>query len=331
MSRDYYAVLEIGVGASPTQVKRAYQRLARRYSPDVNLWDRDARSLFEEIVEAYRVLSDPTARGVYDRQGGQSRPQPERSHPKGAPGGRRGDDVHVAVELSFVQAAAGASTEVAVERLAPCGSCGGTGSRANAPASRCAHCTGVGTVWRREGTRTAAGPCPACGGTGERVSVPCPDCLGRGLRPERVTIPVAIPAGVDSGAQIRVPGEGHAGPWRGPRGDLIVVARVQEDPEFTRKGDNLHVNTHITVAEAVLGARVPVRTLEGSAELVVPPGTQSGQVLRLRGRGLPRLTGSGRGDLFVTAHVEIPRGIDARTQELFRELGRLLPRQGGGS
>ncbi|HWN89906.1 MAG TPA: DnaJ domain-containing protein, partial [Verrucomicrobiae bacterium] len=151
MSRDYYAVLEIGVGATPVQVKRAYQRLARRYSPDVNLWDRDARSLFEEIVEAYRVLSDPAARGVYDRQGGQGRPQPERANPQAVSGGRRGDDAHVAVELSFVQAAAGASADVTVERLASCESCGGTGGRANAPASRCEHCAGVGTVWRREG------------------------------------------------------------------------------------------------------------------------------------------------------------------------------------
>jgi molecular chaperone DnaJ len=231
------------------------------------------------------------------------------------------------VELSFVQAAAGASADVTVERLASCESCGGTGGRANAPASRCEHCAGVGTIWRREGTLTAD-RCPACGGIGERVSEPCPDCHGRGLRPERAMVPVAIPAGVDSGAQIRVAGEGHAGPWGGPRGDLIVIARVHDDPELTRKGDNLHVEAHITVAEAVLGARVPVRTLEGMAELVVPPGTQSGQVLRLRGRGLPRLTSPGRGDLFVTARVEIPRGIDARTQELFRELGRLLPRQG---
>src|SRR6266478_4903373 len=128
MSRDYYAVLEIAIGATPAQVKRAYQRLARRYSPDVNLWDRDARSLFEEIVEAYRVLSDPSARGVYDRQGGQGRPQPERANP---------------------------------------------------PASRCEHCAGVGTVWRREGMLTAD-RCPACGGSGERVSEPCPDCHGRG-------------------------------------------------------------------------------------------------------------------------------------------------------
>jgi molecular chaperone DnaJ len=234
------------------------------------------------------------------------------------------------VELSFVQAASGASADVTVERLGSCEACDGTGSRPNAPTSRCEHCAGAGTVWRREGTLTAD-RCPACGGIGERVSEPCPDCHGRGLRPERTTVPVAIPAGVDSGAQIRVAGEGHAGPWGGPRGDLIVIARVHEDPAFTRKGDNLHVEAHVTVAEAVLGARVPVRTLEGPAELVVPPGTQSGQVLRLRGRGLPRLTSPGRGDLFVTVRVEIPRGIDARTQELFRELGRLLPRQGVAS
>src|SRR6266704_2797686 len=166
---------------------------------------------------------------------------------------------------------------------------------------------GERAVPRLSGSRAAPG---AGDGTG-----------GHPRHPERATVPVAIPAGVDSGAQIRVAGQGHAGPWGGPRGDLIVIARVHEDPEFTRKGDNLHVEAHITVAEAVLGARVPVRTLEGMAELVVPPGTQSGQVLRLRSRGLPRLTGPGRGDLFVTVRVEIPRGIDARTQELFRELG----------
>src|SRR6266702_1553321 len=127
MSRDYYAVLEIAVGATPAQVKRAYQRLARRYSPDVNLWDRDARALCEEIVEAYRVLSNPAARGVYDRHGGQGRPPPEKANPEGAPGGRRGDHAHVAVELSLGQAAAGASVDVTVERLASCESCGGTG------------------------------------------------------------------------------------------------------------------------------------------------------------------------------------------------------------
>ncbi len=326
MTRDYYAVLEVGAGATSTQIRRAYQRLARRYSPDVNLWERDTQSLFEEIVEAYRVLGDPTSRSVYDRQGPPEPPRHERASARASKTGRRGDDASVAVELSFAQAATGISAEVLVERLSRCETCAATGGRVGAQPTPCDHCGGTGSVWRDTGAITAES-CPACRGAGQRVSEPCPDCRGRGVRAVRAAVPVLIPAGVDTGGQIRVPGEGHAGPFGGPRGDLVVIARVHEDPGFTRKGDNLHTEATVTIAEAVLGARVPLRTLEGLAELVVPAGTQSGQVLRMRGRGLPRLAGEGRGDLSVTVRVEIPRGLDARTQELFRELGRLLPRQ----
>src|SRR5262249_12364713 len=153
------------------------------------------------------------------------------------------------------------------------------------------------------------------------------DCRGRGVRTGRASVSVVIPAGVDTGAQIRVPGEGHSGPFGGPRGDLVLIARGPERPGFTRKGDHDHTEPGLALGARGRSARPPLRTLEGVGELVVPPGTQSGQVLRMRGRGLPRLTGEGRGDLYVTVRVEIPRGIDARTQELFRELGRLLPRQ----
>ena len=326
MARDYYAVLEIGVASTPPQIRRAYQRLARRYSPDVNLWERDTQSLFAEVVEAYRVLSDPTARALYDRQGGQGRVQRERGGSAQTSAGRRGDDARVAMDLSFVQAAGGLSAEVPVERQSPCGSCSATGNRVDATPMPCDHCGGTGSVWRGAQTPTPD-ICPACRGVGQRVNDPCPDCRGRGVRPERATVAVTIPAGVDTGAQVRVPGEGHAGPFGGPRGDLVVITRVHEDPGFARKGDALHTSVTVSVAEAVLGGRVPLRTLEGETELVVPPGTQGGQVLRLRGRGLPRLAGDGRGDLYVTVQVEIPRGIDARTQELFREIGRLLPRQ----
>lgn len=327
MARDYYAVLEVGVGASSVQIRRAYQRLARRYSPDVNLWDRDTQSLFEEVVEAYRVLSDPTARSVYDRQDGGRQTRQDPGRPAAKPGrGRRGDDATVAVELSFAQAATGMAAEVPVERLSPCEACAATGGLAGAPPTSCDHCGGTGSVWRDTGAIKAEA-CPACQGAGQRVSEPCPRCRGRGVCAERTIVPVLIPAGVDTGAQIRLAGEGHAGPFGGPRGDLVAIMRVHEDAGFTRKGDNVYTEAVVTIAEAVLGARVPLRTLEGLAELVVPPGTQSGQVLRMRGRGLPRLAGEGRGDLYVTVRVEIPRGIDARTQELFRELGRLLPRQ----
>jgi len=326
MARDYYAVLEIGVGATSVQIRRAYQRLARRYSPDVNLWEHDAQSLFEEIVEAYRVLSDPAARSVYDRQGTLVASRSERAKSGIPASGRRGDDARVAIELSFVQSATGMSLDVPFDRLSPCRTCAATGVRADGQSTRCEHCGGTGSVWRDASTPET---CPACSGAGKRVSDPCPDCRGRGVIPGRATVTVLVPAGVETGAQIRVPGEGHSGPFGGPRGDLILVTRVEDDPGFSRKGHNLHTETAITIGEAVLGGRVPVRTLEGVAELVVPAGTQGGQVLRLRGRGLPRLSGEGRGDLHVTVKVEIPRGIDARTQELFRELGRLLPRPEG--
>jgi molecular chaperone DnaJ len=157
------------------------------------------------------------------------------------------------------------------------------------------------------------------------VAEPCPACRGRGVRSARAVVPVTIPPGMDTGGQLRVPGEGHRGPFGGPRGDLIVITRVEDDPRFARKGHNLYRVLPVSVVEAVLGARVPLDTLRGQVELDLPPGTQNGQVFRIRGKGMPRLDGAGRGDLYVTAHVEIPRRIDARTQGLFRELARLVP------
>src|SRR5262249_2513306 len=146
--------------------------------------------------------------------------------------------------------------------------------------------------------------CPACEGSGAVVSEPCPGCRGRGVRTARAQISVALPPGLDTGGQVRIAGEGHSGPFGGPRGDVVVVARVHDDPDFTRKGDNLYRDVVLGIVDAVLGARVPVRSVDGAVDLVVPPGTQSGQVFRLRGRGTPRLSGGGRGDLYVTAKVE---------------------------
>ena len=275
MRRDYYAVLGVSIGASQPEIRQAYRRLARQYSPDVNFWDREARGLFDEISEAYRILSDPGARSLYDRFGHRAfRRQ------SGEPAGQRGDDVYVPVELSFADAARGVGLTLRMERLRPCLECEGAG---------------------------------------------CPACRERGLEPELAEVPVAIPGGVDTGAQIRVPGEGHAGPFGGPRGDLVVITRVQEHPFFTRKGDNVHGELPVTLGEAVLGGRIRVPTVDGETALVLPPGTQSGQVFRLRGKGMRRLHGDGVGDLYVTVRVSIPRGLDARTQAIFREIERLLP------
>lgn len=176
--RDYYGVLGVEAGATAVQIRRAYQRLARRYSPDVNFWERDAHALFEEIVEAYRILSDPTARTVYDRQGGRPGGGPRVAPRSGHTSGRRGDDVHVPVELSFQQAVAGVEVDVPVDRLSPCETCGATGAATGAEPSVCSHCGGLGTVWS-EASREGVS-CPACGGAGRRVSEPCPACRGRG-------------------------------------------------------------------------------------------------------------------------------------------------------
>jgi molecular chaperone DnaJ len=324
MTRDYYGVLGVASSATPTQIRRAYQRLARQYSPDVNLWEQDARALFEEIAQAYRVLSDPMARTLYDRG---ATPTAERVKGSGrAPrsGGRRGDDLHVPVELSFQQAASGFEADVPVERISICGDCDATGTARGAIPSPCAACAGTGAVWRGRGT-LETGPCASCAGSGVSVSDPCPGCRGRGVAPSPSVIHVVLPPGIDTGTQFRIPGEGHAGPFGGPRGDLVVMTRVHDDPIFIRKGDNLYCEARVTIAEAVLGARVAVPALDGAFRLTVPPGTQSGQIFRARGKGMPRLSGIGRGDLYVTVRVEIPRDLDARAQELFRELARLLP------
>lgn len=326
MRRDYYAVLGVRAGATAREIREAYRRLARQFSPDVNLWDREARGLYVEITEAYRVLSDSAARSLYDRYGHEAlqRDRTERADRPRRAGGVRGDDLHYPLDLAFADAARGRSLVLEISRLSPCPTCDASGSRRDAPAVVCEHCGGTGSLWR-EGARLRPEPCLACDGLGQRVVDPCPACRGRGVSPALASVPVTIPPGVDTGAQIRIPGEGHSGPFGGPRGDLIVITRVAPHPFFVRKGDNLHCEVPVTLTEAVLGARIQVPTLEGTAALVLPPGTQSGQVFRLRGKGLPRLDGERRGDLYVAIRVLIPQGLDARTQEIFRQLERLMP------
>jgi DnaJ-class molecular chaperone len=277
MRRDYYAVLGIAATAAPREIRQAFRRLARQYSPDVNFWDREAHALFDEIQEAYRVLSDPAARAMYDRFGGMAGAL-ER--------GRHGEDVHTAVDLTFTDAVSGVTLDLEVARFSPCSACGGSGA--------------------------------ANGGS-------CRHCLGRGVRRARDVVPVAIPAGVDSGTQIRVRGEGDAGPFGGPRGDLVVATRVMDHPFFHRKGDAVHCEVPISVWEALRGARIRIPTPTGEAVVVIPPGIGDGRVVRLRGHGMPKLADDGRGDLYVTLTVAVPGGIDAHTAELVRELERRMP------
>jgi molecular chaperone DnaJ len=276
MPRDYYAVLGLAATAGPREIRQAYRHLARRYSPDVNVVDRQTRALFEEIVEAYRILSDPAARSMYDRLGAAGVLEP----------GRRGDDVHVGVELTFAHAARGVALDVDVPRFSPCGACHATGAADGAA---------------------------------------CSACRGRGVRRALDVVRIEIPAGVDSGTEIRLRGEGSAAPFGGPRGDLVVSSRVREHPFFKRQGDAVHCEVSISLWEAVRGARIRIPTPTDEAVLVVPPGTTGGQAFRLRGQGIPKLLDGAAGDLFVTIQVVMPSGMDARTDELVRELERLLP------
>ena len=324
MSRNYYAVLGVGASASPADIRRAYQRLARQYSPDVNLWEQEARALFGEVVEAYRVLGDPMARAQYDREPSHPREQGSQGAEPPRSSGRRGDDLHLPVEVSFAQALSGLDADVQVERLSPCAACRATGTAHGSVPSACDQCGGTGAVWRGRVT-LESGPCPGCSGRGVRVSEPCEACRGRGVVLGRTMVHIALPPGIDTGGQLRVAGEGHAGPIGGPRGDLVLVARVHEDPVFSRKGDNLYCDVPTTIVEAALGASIPVPGADTDLRLTLPPGTQGGQVFRLRGKGMPRLSGRGRGDLYVTVLVETPRGLDARAQELLRALDALLP------
>lgn len=279
MRRDYYAVLGIAATARPREVRQAYQRLARQYSPDVNFWDERARLLYEEIAEAYRILGDPNARALYDRFG-------EGGVSQALGAGRRGEDLHITIELHFADAARGTERTLPVVRFSTC---------------------------------------PACGGLGALADGRCGSCQGRGVARATEPVAVRIPAGVDAGTQLRLAGEGHAGPFGGPRGDLVISTRVGEHPLFTRKGDAVHCEIPLSVWEALRGARIAIPTPSGEATLIVPPGTASGQVFRLRGQGLSRLADEGVGDLLVTVRVEIPRGLDDRTEELVRTLERLVP------
>jgi molecular chaperone DnaJ len=320
--RDYYEVLGVTRDAGVPALRRAYQRLARRYSPDVNLWDTRGGGLFEEIVEAYRVLGDPGKRALYDRLGHQAfAPGPAAAGAAPA----QGEDVHCPVEIDFESAYRGESVVVDAVRLSPCPACAGTGGREGRGAGPCPACRGRPVRLVLDEERPVAARCQACRGTGWQVPEPCPACAGRGTVPKAVRIPVTIPPGVDTGAQLRLPREGHAAPAPGTPGDLVVITRVREHRYFTRKGEHLCCEVPLTVPEAALGARIQVPIPGGVVALTIPAGTQSGQVFRVRGRGFPRLDREGYGDLLVATRVVIPRNADSTLEEVLRALKRLLP------
>lgn len=348
MPTDYYELLEIDRDADSDAIKRAYRVAARRYHPDANPGDAEAEAKFKEVATAYEVLSDPEKRRHYDRFGADG-PGMGGGDPfgfggvggigdifdaffgggggMGGMGGGRvgpqpGPDLEVAVDLAFEEAVFGAEKEVSVRTAVACETCEATGAEPGTSAETCQQCGGAGQVRQVRqsilGQMVTAAPCPACRGAGQLIAHPCSTCNGEGREITEKTYTVDIPAGVDTGSTLRLSGFGAAGTRGGGTGDLYVHVRVQPHPRFTRDGSDLHHELHLPVTQAALGAVLPFDTLDGSEELVVPRGTQTGRVFRLRGRGVPHVRGRGRGDVLVRVVVDTPTELTAEVEEALR-------------
>lgn len=353
---DYYERLGVTRDADTDEIKKAYRRLAMDYHPDRND-SADAEERFRDVTEAYEILRDPEKRALYDRYGeagikrgagggggfggfdfgdafevfmrefgGMSglgdlfggRGRPSR-------GPRRGSDLRIRLSVSLEEAARGAQRNVKVKLLDECDECGGSGAETGTRPERCATCGGAGQV--RQVQRSMLGqfvsvrPCPTCGGAGETISSPCKRCSGEGRRRVERMIELEIPAGVSTDDYLKLSGKGNAGPSGGPRGDILVLVEVKPDPRFERHGDDLVMNLAVTMSQAALGDEVNVETIiDGSARLTVPAGIQSGQALRLRGKGMPRLRENGRGDQIVRVLVWTPTDLSKEERELFEKL-----------
>lgn len=349
--RDYYEVLGVGRTADAEELKRAYRQLARQYHPDVNKKP-GAEDRFKEANEAYEVLSDTEKRRAYDRfghagvdgntgygdfgfggisdifEGFFGFGTGTRSRRRGP---RRGNDLQYELEISLEEAVFGCEKEFDVHRMDVCPICQGSRAEPGTTPVRCSQCNGSGEVRRVQqsilGSFVNVSTCPTCQGSGEVISTPCQHCRGSGQVRTAKSINVKIPAGVDDGTRIRLAGEGEPGQQGGPPGNLYVLLHVQRHPIFRRNGDDIVLELNINIAQAALGDKVTIPTLDGDETIQIPPGTQTGRVFRLRGRGVTRLRRTGRGDLLILTQVVVPTKLDEQQRELIQELGKTLGKE----
>jgi molecular chaperone DnaJ len=356
--RDYYEVLGVERSADEGDIKKAYRKLARQYHPDVNPGDASAADKFKEITEAYEVLSDTDKRAKYDRFGHGAFEQAQGGGPGGfggfsgdfggfggvedifdmmfGGGGRRqrsgperGADLQYEMELEFVEAALGKEVEIEVPRTESCDTCKGSGAKPGTKVETCSVCKGTGQTSFIQNTIlgriSSVRTCERCHGTGKVIPSPCTTCGGKGLVRKRRKVTVRVPAGVDTGTRLRMSGEGEAGLRGGPAGDLFVVMRVKPHPVFKRSGADLLVDLHISFPKAALGGKAKVTLIEDeTVELDISPGTQSGAVQRIKGKGIAKLGSVYKGDVIVTVIVDTPKKLGAKERDLLKQLAQAL-------
>ena len=352
--RDFYEVLGVQKGASDDEIKKAYRKMAKEYHPDLHPGDAEAEAKFKEIGEAYEVLSDPQKKARYDQYGhagvdpnfgaggygggvdfgdfgdigdifssifgggfggGGSR----RQNPN-AP--RRGSDAAASVILSFEEAAKGCKKKVSVQRIVTCADCGGSGAKAGTSPQTCPECGGSGQVTRQQrtpfGVMQTQSPCSRCQGRGRIIETPCPSCGGQGRVRQPEQMGINIPAGIDDGQVINIPGKGNAGVNGGPAGDLQVQVTVRPHPLFERDGFNVWYELPITYAQAAMGAEIDIPTLDGRMPFEIKAGTQPGDILRVKDKGIPYINRRGTGDLLLKIVVEVPKNLTKEQQKLLR-------------
>jgi molecular chaperone DnaJ len=357
MAKTLYDTLGVAKGASQDDLKKAYRKLARQYHPDKNPGDTNAEERFKEVQAAYDVLSDEEKRKQYDRFGATNgRPSPGGGGGQnvnfdfggfdvgdlgdlfggifggggGARGGRaqqrqpvRGDDVVAEVHLSFEDALHGSEVKVPVELTVSCRECGGTGAQPGTAPIICPECNGRGVKSESQGLFALSQPCPRCRGNGTVIEQPCPKCHGTGRERRIKTYTVKIKPGVKDGTRIRLKGKGEAGEHGGPPGDLIVVTHVSSSDTYERRGDDLVVQVPVSFTTAALGGKVEVPTPDGPVTLRIPSGSEDGKLIRIKGRGAPRVTGSGKGDVLARVRIQVPKRVNKKEKELLEQLQEL--------
>jgi len=343
--KDYYSILGVSRNASQEEIKKAFRRLARQYHPDLNPGNKEAEEKFKEINEAYSCLSDPVRRANYDRYGTVEAPTGNGFGFEtyttftdifedifegffGSFGFRKnkpvkGADLRYDLTITIEEAAFGVEKTIKIPRWQECSKCKGSGIKPGSEPIICSSCGGTGYIRYSQGFFSVSKTCSKCGGKGRIIRDPCSDCSGTGKIRVEHELTIKIPPGVDTGSKLKVSGEGEMGEFGGPRGDLYIFINVREHEFFKREGINLYCSVPISFVKAVFGGQIEVPTLDGNEIIEIPPGTPSGKVFKLKGKGLPRVGGTHRGDQIVNVYIDVPKKLTERQREILEEFARV--------